>query len=62
MRVKRGDIIATNRINCILHGERQFAEFGKYHNRTRNKLVHLINKSCEINTVLEKRSITFTWP
>ena len=26
-----------------------------------NKLVHLINKSCSINTVLEKRSIKFIW-
>ena len=31
MGVKLGDIIATMWINCILHGERQFAEFGKYH-------------------------------
>ena len=29
--------------------------------RTHNKLVHLINKSCSINTVLEKRSIKFIW-
>ena len=29
--------------------------------RTHNKLVHLINKSCSINTVLEKKSITFIW-
>ena len=28
---------------------------------THNKLVHLINKSCSINTVLEKRSIQFIW-
>ena len=28
---KRGDIIATIWINCILHGARQLAEFGKYH-------------------------------
>ena len=27
----RGDITAIIWINCILHGERQFAEFGKYH-------------------------------
>ena len=31
MGVKRGYIIATIWIICILHGERQFAEFGKYH-------------------------------
>ena len=31
MGVKRGDIMATIWINCILHGERQFAEFRKYH-------------------------------
>ena len=31
MGVKRGDIIATIWINFTLHGERQFAEFGKYH-------------------------------
>ena len=30
MAVKRGYIMATIWINCILHGERQFAEFGKY--------------------------------
>ena len=29
--------------------------------RTHNKLVHLINKSCPINTVLEKRNIKFIW-
>ena len=29
--------------------------------RTHNKLVHLINKSCSINTVFEKRSIKFIW-
>ena len=29
--------------------------------RMHNKLVHLINKSCSINTVLEKRSIKFIW-
>ena len=31
MGVKRGDIVATIWINFILHGERQFAEFVKYH-------------------------------
>ena len=31
MGVKRGDIIATMWINFMIHGERQFAEFGKYH-------------------------------
>ena len=31
MDVKRGDIIATIWINCILRRESQFAEFGKYH-------------------------------
>ena len=29
--------------------------------RTHNKLVHLINKSCSINNVLEKMSIKFIW-
>ena len=29
--------------------------------RTHNKLVHLINKSCSINNVLEKISIKFIW-
>ena len=29
--------------------------------RTHNKLVHLINKSCSINAVLEKRSFKFIW-
>ena len=28
---KRGDVMATIWINCILHGERQFAYFGKFH-------------------------------
>ena len=48
--------MATIWINFILHGERLFAEFEK-----NNKLVHLINKSCSINTVLAKRSIVFIW-
>ena len=29
--VKRGDIIATIWKKIVLHGERQFVEFGKYH-------------------------------
>ena len=29
--------------------------------RTHNKLVHLIHKSCSINTVLEKMSITYIY-
>ena len=37
------------------------SEFGTYHIETHNKLVHLINKSCSIRTVLEKRSIKFIW-
>ena len=61
MDVKRGDIIATIWINFILHGERQFTELGKYHIERITKLVHLINKSCSINAVLEKRSINFIW-
>ena len=31
MNVKRGDIIGTIWLHFILIGERQFAEFGKYH-------------------------------
>ena len=31
MAVRRGDIMATIWKFFILHGERQFAEFGKYH-------------------------------
>ena len=59
MGVKRGDIIATIWINFILHGERQFTEFGKYH--IERITSSFINKSCSINTVLEKRSIKFIW-
>ena len=33
----------------------------KIPHRMHNKLVHLINKSCSINTVFEKRSIKFIW-
>ena len=54
--------MATIWINFIQHGERQFAELGKYHNITHNNLVHLINKSSLINTVLEKKSINLYGP
>ena len=50
MDVKPGDIMATIWIHFTLHRERQFTEFGKYLIKS-----NIINKSCPINSVLEKK-------
>ena len=55
MDVKLGDIIATIKfwINFFTTWRKAIRRVWKIPYRTHNKLVHLINKSCSINSVLE---------
>ena len=61
MGVKRGDIMTTIWIKMYTTWRKAIRRVWKILYRTHNKLVHFINKSCSINTVLEKRSIKFIW-
>ena len=61
MGVKRGDIISNYVDKFYTTWRKAIRRVWKIPYRTHNKLVHLINKSCSINTVSEKRSIKFIW-